>query len=240
MGRPLGHADTDVAHHSGECRSYSGLGCPNQAWSPLVCWHRRRSSHRYERSWCLDYTICESTRKISSLSFCALKRSWAYFRLSTCLMTAKIPSTLRGSLFRGASVLSTFIRKLLSSYATGDNRRHKHHGHIFQNRYKSIVCEEEPYSLRLVSYFHLNPLRAGLAESLEDLERYPWSGHPVVMNRIRHEWQDRNYVLGYFGKHESSARKAYQKFFAKERPRRKQSESPMPERRDCSGFQPLR
>ena len=124
----------------------------------------------------------------------------------------------------GASGLSTFMRKLLTGYATGYNLRHKRHGHLFQNRYKSIVCEEEPYFLRLVSYIHLNPLRAGLAESLEDLERYPWSGHAVVMNRIRHEWQDRNYVLGYFGKRESSALQAYREFVAEESGRGRQPE----------------
>jgi len=124
----------------------------------------------------------------------------------------------------GAAGLSTFMRKLLTGYATGYNLRHKRHGHLFQNRYKSIVCEEEPYFLRLVSYIHLNPLRAGLAESLEDLERYPWSGHAVVMNRIRHEWQDRNYVLGYFGKRESSALQAYREFVAEESGRGRQPE----------------
>jgi len=124
----------------------------------------------------------------------------------------------------GAAGLSTFMRKLLSGYATGYNRRHKRHGHLFQNRYKSIVCEEELYFLRLVSYIHLNPLRAGLAESLEDLERYPWSGHAVVMNRIRHEWQNRNYVLGYFGKRESSALQAYREFVAEESVRGRQPE----------------
>lgn len=124
----------------------------------------------------------------------------------------------------GASGLSTFMRKLLTGYATGYNLRHKRHGHLFQNRYKSIVCEEEPYFLRLVSYIHLNPLRAGLAESLEDLERYPWGGHAVVMNRIRHEWQDRNYVLGYFGKRESSALQAYREFVAEESGRGRQPE----------------
>jgi len=124
----------------------------------------------------------------------------------------------------GAAGLSTFMRKLLSGYATGYNRRHKRHGHLFQNRYKSIVCEEELYFLRLVSYIHLNPLRAGLAESLEDLERYPWSGHAVVMNRIRHEWQNRNYVLGYFGKRESSALQAYREFVAEESGRGHQPE----------------
>ncbi len=124
----------------------------------------------------------------------------------------------------GAAGLSTFMRKLLTGYATGYNLRHKRHGHLFQNRYKSIVCEEEPYFLRLVSYIHLNPLRAGLAESLEDLERYPWGGHAVVMNRIRHEWQDRNYVLGYFGKRESSALQAYREFVAEESGRGRQPE----------------
>jgi putative transposase len=97
-----------------------------------------------------------------------------------------------------------------------DNLRHKRQCHLFQNRYKLIVCEEEPYFLRLVSYIHLNLLRAGLAESLEDLECYPWSGHAVVMNRIRHEWQDRNYVFGYFGKRESFALQAYREFLAEE------------------------
>jgi REP element-mobilizing transposase RayT len=89
----------------------------------------------------------------------------------------------------GASGLSTFMRKLLTGYATTYNRRHRRHGHLFQNRYKSIVCEEEPYFLRLVSYIHLNPLRAGLVGSMEELDRYPWSGHAVLLNRIRHEWQ---------------------------------------------------
>ncbi len=124
----------------------------------------------------------------------------------------------------GAVGLSTFMRKLLTGYATWYNRRHKRHGHLFQNRYKSIVCEEEPYFLRLVSYIHLNPLRAGLVDSLEELESYPWSGHAMVMNRIQHEWLDRNYVLGYFGDRELSARQAYLEFVASESGRGRQPE----------------
>ena len=124
----------------------------------------------------------------------------------------------------GTAGLSTFMRKLLTGYATGYNRRHKRHGHLFQNRYKSIVCEEEPYFLRLVSYIHLNPLRAGLVNSLEELERYRWSGHAVVMNRIRHEWQDRGYVLGYFGQKDSASQKAYSEFIAEESGRGSQPE----------------
>jgi REP element-mobilizing transposase RayT len=116
----------------------------------------------------------------------------------------------------GASGLSTFMRKFLTGYASFYNRRHKRHGHLFQNRYKSIVCEEEPYFLRLVSYIHLNPLRVGLVRSMEELDGYRWSGHAVVLNRIRHDWQNREAVLGYFGKRESSARQAYREFVATE------------------------
>gem|GEM_PF-7024145 len=46
------------------------------------------------------------------------------------------------------------------------NRRHRRSGHLFQNRYKSIVCEEEVYFLELIRYLHLNPVRAGIVRSL--------------------------------------------------------------------------
>jgi putative transposase len=116
----------------------------------------------------------------------------------------------------GPEGISSFMSKLLTGYAIRYNNRHKRHGHLFQNRYKSIVCEEEPYFLKLVSYIHLNPLRAGLVGTLAELQLYPWSGHAAVMGRIRYEWQDRDYVLGYFGNRESTARKSYADFVATE------------------------
>jgi len=50
------------------------------------------------------------------------------------------------------------MRRLLTGYAGAFNHRHRRGGHLFQNRYKSIVVEEEPYLLELVRYLHLNPL----------------------------------------------------------------------------------
>ena len=112
----------------------------------------------------------------------------------------------------GKAGLSTFMRKFLTGYATQFNGRHHRHGHVFQNRYKSIVCEEDTYFLKLVSYIHLNPLRAGLVKSLEELDHYPWSGHAVIMNHLDHDWQDRDYVLKYFGNREGVAKQAYRVF----------------------------
>ncbi len=58
-------------------------------------------------------------------------------------------------------------------------------GHLIQNRYKSIVCDEDAYFRELVHYIHLNPLRAKLVKSLAALDRYRWCGHSVLMGRVK-------------------------------------------------------
>ncbi|MCX5910245.1 MAG: hypothetical protein NTY64_24495, partial [Deltaproteobacteria bacterium] len=77
--------------------------------------------------------------------------------------------------FSGAAGFPLFMRRLFTGYAQGFNRRHKRRGHLFQDRYKSIVCEEEPYLLEWVRYIHLNPLRGSWVKNFGELDRYPWS-----------------------------------------------------------------
>jgi len=83
---------------------------------------------------------------------------------------------------------------------------------LFQNRYKSIVCEEDPYLLELVRYIHLNPLRASVVRDLSELDRYPWSGHRVLLGREKNGWQDRKYVLRQFRPREKEAIRTYRRF----------------------------
>ena len=83
----------------------------------------------------------------------------------------------------GQPGLPAFMRKLLTGYAISYNKRHKRHGHLFQNRYKSIVCDEDTYFIELVRYIHLNPLRAGLVDTLAKLDWYRWCGHSAVVGR---------------------------------------------------------
>lgn len=110
--------------------------------------------------------------------------------------------------------LSHFMRRLLTGYAISFNRRNKRSGHLFQNRYKSIVCEEEPYLLELVRYIHLNPLRAGMVASLEELDLYPWSGHAVLLGHRQLSGQVIDPVLERFGKRVTTARRNYRQFIA--------------------------
>ena len=111
--------------------------------------------------------------------------------------------------------LSAFMRRLLTGYAVSYNRRHRRWGHLFQNRYKSIVCDEDAYFTELVRYIHLNPLRAKLVKSLSQLDRYRWSGHSVLIGKIERDWQDRDYVLKWFGKKEDEAEAAYRNYVKK-------------------------
>ena len=112
----------------------------------------------------------------------------------------------------GPCGLPTYMRRFLSGYAVSYNRRHRRHGHLFQNRYKSIVCEEDSYFTELVRYIHLNPLRAKLLHNLSQLGRYPWSGHSVLLGKFKKKWQDDEYVLKWFGDKAGEARRAYRQY----------------------------
>jgi hypothetical protein len=104
------------------------------------------------------------------------------------------------------------MRRLLTGYAVTFNRRHKRRGHLFQNRYKSIVCEEDAYFRELVRYIHLNPLRAGLVADPRALDRYPWCGHATVVGLLARPWQDRRTVLRWFGQKEGRSLRAYRDY----------------------------
>jgi len=101
------------------------------------------------------------------------------------------------------------MRRLLTGHAIYFNHRHSRHGHLFQNRFKSILCEEAAYLKQLVAYIHLNPFRAGITETLAALQTYPFTGHCVLMGHKNVQWQDSDYVLWIFGRSIAEARHQY-------------------------------
>ena len=107
------------------------------------------------------------------------------------------------------------MRSLLTGYAGGFNRRHRRSGHLVQNRYKSVVVEEEPYLLELVRYLHLNPVRAGVVRDLRALDRYPWTGHSALLGTVPCPWQATREILARFGAAGRRGRQAYRAFITK-------------------------
>ena len=129
-----------------------------------------------------------------------------------CYAWAIIPNHFHLFLRTGTFPIATIMRRLLTGYAMYFNRRHRRYGHLFQNRYKSILCQEDPYFQELVRYIHLNPLRANLVNGIGALDKYPYSGHSALMGIVKNEWQDTEYVLGWFGKGIKQARSRYHDF----------------------------
>lgn len=128
---------------------------------------------------------------------------------------ALLPNHVHLLLRTGNQLLAKSMRRLLTGYVVNFNRRHRRYGHLFQNRYKSIICEEDPYLLELTRYIHLNPLRAGIVKGLEELKRYPWVGHSAIAGKVKRDWQEVDTVLAYFGKGRRKAIQQYEEFVAK-------------------------
>jgi len=80
---------------------------------------------------------------------------------------ALVPNHFHLLVQTGAFPLSRNMRVLMSGYAGRFNRRHRRRGHVFQNRFNSVVCETEEYFLELLRYLHLNPLRAGIVTNMK-------------------------------------------------------------------------
>jgi len=130
------------------------------------------------------------------------------------LAWALIPNHLHLLLRTGWRPLPSLMRQVLTGYAGSFNRRHRRRGHLFQNRYKSIVVEEEPYLLELTRYIHLNPLRAGVVDTLDTLDQYPWAGHSALMGHIPRPWQAVDVILTLFAPRLRGARTRYRAFLA--------------------------
>jgi len=131
---------------------------------------------------------------------------------TACYAWALLPNHAHLLLRTGEVPIATVMRRLLTGYVVTFNRRHRRHGHLFQNRYKSVVCQEERYFKELVRYLHLNPLRARIVTDLATLNSYPYCGHSAVMGKKKRAWQDADYVLYSFGATIRSGRRQYLAF----------------------------
>lgn len=150
-----------------------------------------------------SYDMEDFIRRLSEL---AEERAWIVYAW------ALMPNHFHLLVRTGKEPLSRNMRSLMSGYAGYFNRRHNRHGHLFQNRYKSIVCEEELYFTELVRYLHLNPLRTGIVKDMKELDGHKYTGHSALMGKIKRAWQDTEEVLARFGANRKDAAREYRKF----------------------------
>jgi len=108
--------------------------------------------------------------------------------------------------------LSSFMRKILTGYAVSYNKRHSRVGHLFQNRYKSILCDKDEYLFRLIRYIHLNPVKAKLI-SINELDTHKWTSHKDILSTDEIDVPvEIDEVLSHFGRNQKAALKQYSRF----------------------------
>ena len=105
--------------------------------------------------------------------------------------------------------LGRIMQSLLFRYTRYFNVRYGEVGHLFQGRYKAIVCDKDAYLLELVRYIHLNPVRANIVGKPEE---YLWTGHLSYLGRGWDDLIDERFVLDQFSENKSLARRRYRQF----------------------------
>ena len=105
--------------------------------------------------------------------------------------------------------LSKIMQILQFRFTRYFNKRYRKIGHLFQGRYKAILCDQDPYLLELVRYIHLNPVRCRV---VGDPDQYLWTGHLSYMGMGKDELLDKEFVLRQFGRGRNQARRRYRQF----------------------------
>jgi len=112
--------------------------------------------------------------------------------------------------------LADTMGRINGPYARSFNKKRNRRGYLFQDRFKSLVTQDQKYVETILRYVHLNPLRAGLCASLDELVRYRWCGHGVLMGTNSFPAQATEEVLRRFGGSRTTARAAYTDFMQQE------------------------
>jgi REP-associated tyrosine transposase len=106
----------------------------------------------------------------------------------------------------GTTALSKILQGLNQSYTMYFNKKYETVGHLFQGRFKAILCDKESYLLSLIKYIHMNPLRAKMAKSIGG---YRWSSHGSYVKKEKDDIIDKDRVLRLFSIDKSQARRLY-------------------------------
>ena len=128
---------------------------------------------------------------------------------ATCLAWALMPNHVHLVVRTGARPLARVMHRVGGCYGRYFNDRHGRVGYLFQGRYHAIAIADDAYLMTLMRYVHANPLRAGLVASVDDLERYRWTGHAALVGfASAAPFHDTRNALRLFDENEAIARAA--------------------------------
>lgn len=130
-----------------------------------------------------------------------------FYLHSFCLMDNHIHLMLS----EGVEDLSKVMKRITVSYVYYFNKKYKRVGHLFQDRFKSEVVEQDNYVLSLVRYIHRNPVKAGIVQKAED---YRWSSYNSYLDNGNYfaKMLDTDVITGLFSNNSKVAIEKFEEF----------------------------
>lgn len=108
--------------------------------------------------------------------------------------------------------ISKIMQAIQQVYTQRYNRAYKTTGHVFEQRYKGILCDKDSYLLNLIKYIHMNPVKASIDEGLE----YKWSSHNAYLKQ-KSDIVDSEFPLSLFSANKNKRKKLYLEFITEKR-----------------------
>ncbi|MFZ5642576.1 MAG: transposase [Bacillota bacterium] len=139
------------------------------------------------------------------------KQGDRFFLLAYCLMDNHVHLLLR----EGKEDVARVMKRITVSYVYYFNKKYKRVGHLFQDRYRSEVVEQDRYILALVRYIHQNPVKAGMVKRAGE---YKWSSYQSYLKEDEPiaGILEKETVLGLFSADKSTAIKMYKEYMDQE------------------------
>ena len=152
-----------------------------------------------------ENVLCEEIHKKKYLDIIALyKEKMGFMLYAYCIMDNHVHL-----LIEVADIpLSQIMQRIQQVYTQWFNRKYNRSGHVFQQRYKALLCDKENYLFQLIRYIHNNPAKASFEEGIE----YKWSSHVYYIGKKRSDIVDTSYVLSIFSQDINKAVKEYLQF----------------------------
>ncbi|HZJ76231.1 MAG TPA: transposase [Oscillospiraceae bacterium] len=108
----------------------------------------------------------------------AYQETSSYIIYAWCLMGNHLHLLIK----EGAEDLGSVFKRIGASYVYWYNWKYGRRGHLYQDRFKSEVVENDSYFLTVIRYIHQNPLKAGIVKDIAD---YRWSSYGEYTGKPR-------------------------------------------------------
>ena len=148
-----------------------------------------------------EYNIAKDEEKLEYISIIKRYKERYGFRLyAYCIMDNHIHMLI----VVDEIPLEKIMQGIQQVYTQRYNKKYRRTGHVFQQRYKAIVCNKDGYLLHLIKYIHFNPIEAGMTETVD----YKWSSHYEYIKN-KNELVETDYVLKLISSNKAQAIKGY-------------------------------